>query len=75
MTVFVAPAGFLPLQIARARRLAHRACGLQVHDLLAQGGGGRQAEEEVAIVGAAPVDDLRPTIVTVGADQDGQRVA
>lgn len=38
--------------------------------MLAQGRGGRYAEDEVDIVGAAPVDDLRAAIVTVGPDQD-----
>lgn len=38
--------------------------------MLAQGRGGRYAEDEVDIVGAAPVDDLRTATVTVGPDQD-----
>ncbi len=38
--------------------------------MLAQCGGGRQTEDEVDIIGAAPVDDLRTTIMAVGPDQD-----
>ena len=38
--------------------------------MLAQGGGGCHAEDEVDIVGAAPVDDLWTAIVAVGPDQD-----
>ena len=38
--------------------------------MLAQGRGGRQAEDEVDIVGAAPVNDQRAAVVAVGPDQD-----
>lgn len=38
-------------------------------DMLAQGGG-RQAEDEVNIVGAAPIYDQGTAIVAVGADQN-----
>ncbi len=38
--------------------------------MLAQGRGGRQAEDEVDIVGAAPVDDLRAAVMPVGPDKD-----
>ena len=49
---------------------ARRRAGLQVGDVLAQGRGGRQAEDEVDIVGAAPVNDQRAAVVAVGPDQD-----
>ncbi len=49
---------------------ARRRAGFQPHDMLAQCGGGRQAENEVDGVGAAPVDDLRTAVVAVGPDQE-----
>lgn len=58
--------------LARLRRrfkARHRA-SLRLRDMLAQGRGGRHAEDEVNIVGAAPVDDLWAAIVAVGPDQD-----
>lgn len=54
----------------RRRFKARQRAGFQIRDMLAQGCGGRHAEDEVNIVGAAPVDDRRTAIVAVGPDQD-----
>src|SRR5207344_1935868 len=58
------------LAYSRRRFEARRRAGLQAGDVLAQGRGGRQAEDEVDIVGAAPVNDQRAAVVAVGPDQD-----
>ena len=58
--------------LARLRRgfePRHRA-DLQIRDMLGQRRFWRHPENEVDIVGAAPVDDLRAAIVAVGPDQD-----
>ena len=61
-----------PADLARFRRRfeASRRAGLQVRDMLAQGRGGCQAEDEVDVVGAAPVNDQRTAVMSVGSDQD-----
>ena len=53
------------LACCRRRCEARRRAGLQAGDVLAQGRGGRQAEDEVDIVGAAPVNDQRAAVVAV----------
>ena len=55
-----------PADLARLRRRfeASRRAGLQVRDMLAQGRGGCQAEDEVDVVGAAPVNDQRTAVMS-----------
>jgi len=50
-------------------QIAHRA-GFEVRNMLEQGAGWRDTEDEVDIVGAAPIDDQPTAIMAVGADQD-----
>jgi hypothetical protein len=61
-----------PADLVRLRRRfkTRQRADFQFRDMLAQGGGGRHAENEVDTVGAAPVDDRRTAIMAVGPDQD-----